>query len=74
MDSDKSTRQAAWAGKTLAEVCRELGNPDLIEPASYYSVKFLDASPSVALTYRALGHRWFMNADAHVQSVIPIKE
>lgn len=63
-----------WVGKTLAEVCQKLGNPDLVKPASHYSAIFSDASPSVVLTYRSLGHRWYLNEDATVAGVIPIKE
>ncbi|HSR50671.1 MAG TPA: hypothetical protein VLV83_07560 [Acidobacteriota bacterium] len=65
---------AEWVGKTLAELCARLGNPDCVEPASVYSVVFRDGSPSVALTYRALGHRWFLDRDGRVQGVVRIKE
>lgn len=64
----------AWIGRPMAEVCRVLGNPDTVEPADLYGVKLRDAVPSVALTYRALGHRWLVSEDAVVVSVIPIKE
>jgi hypothetical protein len=71
---DTNSLQDSWIGKTLAELCQHLGNPDIIEPASYYSAIFLDAIPSVVLTYRSLGHRWFVSKDGYVQYVLRIKE
>lgn len=74
MNQDNKSLEDYWIGKTVAEVCHELGNPDLIEPASYYSAIFLDATPSVVLTYRSLGYHWFISENGYVQHVLRIKE
>jgi hypothetical protein len=74
MNQDKKEIEDRWIGKSLAEVCRELGNPDFINPASYYSAIFLDARPSVVLTYCSLGYRWFISENGYVQHVLRIKE
>ncbi len=63
-----------WKGKTIAEVCQKLGNPDILESAEYYSAKFLDGIPSVVLTYNSLKKRWFITKEGYVLGVLLVKE
>ena len=74
MSGGETVDPDAWVGKTLAEVCRALGNPDRVEPASMYGLKLLSAPPSVVLTYRARGHRWYVSEEGVVVAVVRIKE
>lgn len=74
MSGGETTDLQRWVGRTMAEVCGELGNPDRAEPASIFGVKLRDAVPSVALTYRGLGHVWLVSEEAVVVAVVRIKE
>lgn len=64
----------SWKGKTIAEVCFRLGNPDIVESAEFYSAKFLDGIPSVVFTYKSLKKRWFITKEGYVLRVLPVKE
>lgn len=63
-----------WKGKTIVEVCEQLGKPDTLECAEYYSAKFTYGVPSVVLTYVSLKKRWYITQEGFVLGVVPIKE
>jgi hypothetical protein len=74
MTGTDGTGPDGWVGRTMAELCRALGNPDSVAPASGFGVKLRDAAPSVVLTYHALGHHWFVSEQAVVVAAVRIKE
>ena len=63
-----------WKGKTVAEVCNILGNPDVVESAQFYSAVFFDGIPSVVFTYSSLKKRWYITRKGCVLGVTRIKE
>lgn len=63
-------------GRTVAEVCRNLGRPDLIASAEEFQVKFEEGAkqPSVVMVYGLFDQRrWYIAADGTVLAVVTSK-
>lgn len=63
-----------WIGKSVVDVCNILGLPDSMDPAEYYSAKFLEGKPSVVMSYDSLKKRWYLSRDGFVLGVVPVME